>query len=303
MSSKELYVNYCNKHAVALFFTPGWLQMLGGSWDVIYVDEGNASLFFVYHTEKKLQFKIIRNGFLTPYSGFLFPGGVPSVEIQQRLVSKALQRLPNFHELHIDLHPDLDKELTFDSFLTEEKITNILSITDMESVQNGYKPSLKRQIKKATQSLQIVEKDDIQLFFQLHQKTFQKQQLKTITPLAEFEKTWKYCNKQQCGKLMFAVDPNKNVHAALFLCYDDEVAYYLAGGTDAAFYGSGAMSYLMHTAIQVSSVLGKKRFDFEGSMIASVNTFFSNFRPTVCPYFTISKKDSMLLKMIKKLKN
>ena len=144
MSSKELYVNYCNKHAVALFFTPGLLQMLGGSWDVIYVDEGNASLFFVYHTEKKLQFKIIRNGFLTPYSGFLFPGKVPSVDIQQRLVSKELQRLPNFNELHIDLHPDLAKELTFDSFLTEEKFPNILSIPNMKSVKNGYNTSLNR---------------------------------------------------------------------------------------------------------------------------------------------------------------
>lgn len=302
MSSKELYVAYCSKHSVALFFSPGWLKMLGGSWDVLHIAEGDASVFFVYHTEKKLQFKIIRNGFLTPYSGFLFPGKAPSVEIQQLLVSKALQRLPNFHELHMDLHPGLDLRLTFDSFLTEEKITNILTIEDMEAVRKAYKPALKRQINKATQILHVEEKDDIQLFFQLHQKTFQKQHLKTITPLSEFENTWNYCKKKQCGKLLFAVDTNKNVHAALFLCYDDEVAYYLAGGTDAAFYGSGAMSYLMHTAIQLSSELGKKRFDFEGSMIASVNKFFSNFRPTVCPYFTISKKDSMLLKIIKKLK-
>ncbi len=302
MTSKETYIKYCNAHAVALFFTPAWHEVLSGSWDVIHFTEGTTTLFFIYHIEKKLQFKIIRNGFLTPYSGFLFTGKVATLETQQRLVSKVLHHLPSFHELHIDLHPKLDSQLSFDDFHTEKKITNILTITDMQAVQDAYKPSLKRQINKAIQTLSIEEIDDIGLFYQLHEKTFQKQNLKTTTPFTEFEKTWNHCKKNNCGQLLFAVDKKKNVHAALFLCYDHESAYYLAGGTDAAFYGSGAMSYLMHGSIKRSSEKGKTYFDFEGSMLPPVNKFFSNFSPTEYPYLTISKKDSILLKIIKKLK-
>ena len=79
----------------------------------------------------------------------------------------------------------------------------------------------------------------------------------------------------------------------MWLCYDDQNAYYLAGGTDAKFYGSGSMSLLLWKAIQESIVLHKKVFDFEGSMVNNVNKFFKNFGTQEIEY--ISQKSIIII--------
>jgi lipid II:glycine glycyltransferase (peptidoglycan interpeptide bridge formation enzyme) len=302
LTSKEKYIAYCAKHKVPLFFKKFWLDLYA-EWDVIYAKENANEVFFVYCMEKKLHFKIIRNPYLTPYSGFYFSQSGMTQETRQKLIDKVLQALPNFHELQLDFLPSLGTGLNFKDFNMEKKVTNILPITDFQEVVAAYKPSLKRQIKKASKHLTVYEQDDIALFFQLHEKTFVKQNKKVLTPFKAFEQTWINCEKNSCGKLLFARDEQQNVHAALFLTFDEEQAYYLSGGTDSYYYGSGAMSLLMHTAIKMSHESGKKYFDFEGSMLPRVNKFFGNFSPKVYEYISISKQESTLLKIIKRLKS
>lgn len=302
MTTKEKYIDYCAKHAMPLFFKPFWLNIFETEWDVLFEKEKDDFVFFVYSLEKKFKFKIIRNNFLTPYSGFLFSNKKTSDTIKQKLIHQVVSHLPASHELHIDLHPSIGTGFDFNHLKTENKRTNILDISDFDVTFSNYKPSLKRQIKKATKNISIQETDDIKLFYALHEKTFSKQNKKAITPFTAFEKTWKICRKNNCGKLLFAIDESGNIHAALFLVYDEESAYYLAGGTDNAFYGSGAMSYLMNESIKKSSEAGKKYFDFEGSMLPGVNRFFTNFSPEEKQYNTISKMDSAILKLIKQIK-
>lgn len=303
MTAKERYLKFCAQQKVPLFFNKFWLDIFSTEWDVIYANENAHEVFFVYCIEKKLHFKIIRNPYLTPYSGFYFSHLEIPNETKQKLVDKVLKVLPGFHELHLDLHRNIGTDLKFKDFAIEKKITNILSIADFQGVFAAYKPSLKRQIKKASKQVTVFEADDIYLFFQLHEKTFVKQNKKVLIPFKAFEQTWNTCKKNKSGKLLFARDEEGNVHAALFLTFDEEQAYYLSGGTDSQYYGSGAMSLLMHTAIKISSESGKKYFDFEGSMLPRVNKFFENFSPKAYEYLSISKQESRLLKIIKRLKS
>jgi hypothetical protein len=182
-----------------------------------------------------------------------------------------------------------------------KKHTNILELTSRDGVYNQLKPSLKRQIKKHP-LLSIYEADDIGTFYNLHTKTFEKLNSKPNIPITAFESAWLTCKLHACGRLFFIKDEEENIHAALFMVYDQTTSYYLAGGTDSSFYGSGAMSKLMWHAIEQSILLGKQYFDFEGSMIPSIDRFFKNYNPTEINYLNASKEESLIFKIYKKLK-
>ncbi len=302
MSDKEKYMAYCRQHQVPLFFKPFWLDGYDAAWDVLYASTYESSAFFIYQVEKKLHFRIIRNGMLNPYTGFLFSDSEAPLHIRQTLAEMLIQKLPAADEISIDFHPSIGLDIPFRGLPLHKKITNILSISEPENLYKQYKASLKRQINKAQKLMHVEEKNEINLLYRLYEKTFAKQNIPVALPFTAFEKVWKICVEHQCGKLLFAIDRESAVHAALLLVYDDDTAYYLAGGTDAQFYGSGAMSFLMHKAIETAYALGKKYFDFEGSMLPNVNRFFSAYNPSPVPYLSGSTINSPLLKAMKQLK-
>lgn len=271
------------------------------NWEILYAEHGNHFVFFVYSIEKKYLFNFLRTPHLTPYSGLLFSSNNLDFSIQQILVNNLLQNLPSFDEINLDLHPTISTDLKFDKIFTSTKITNILPLNDISNIENRYRPSLKRQIKKATKNIIIQSSNDISLFYELHKKTFLKQNSLPKVPFEFFHKVWSLCERHNCGKLFFASDKEGNLHAALLLVYDNETAYYLSGGTDANFYGSGAMSLLMHHAIIYATENDKLFFDFEGSMIPSVNRFFKNYNPIEVKYLNLHKENSFVLRSLKKL--
>ncbi len=303
MSHKIKYEQFCKTGDVPLFFQPFWLNQLLENWDVLYAEHEEHFVFFIYQIEKKFHFKFLRSPHLSPYSGFLFSSAFLHHTTQQFLIQQVLKAMPNFDELNLDLHPSIPLDIDFGNIEPRLKLTNILDLENLETVEKNYKPALKRQIKKAKKTIQIQTLNDIDLFYQLHEKTFLKQNSAPKIPLQIFQKAWDVCLKNQCGQLFFAMDKSRNIHAALFLVYDNETAYYLAGGTDAAYYGSGAMSLLMHHAIVFSAENKKRFFDFEGSMIPAVNRFFKNFSPEEIKYITLFKENSALLKFLKSWKS
>lgn len=302
MSTKEIYIDFCLKHNVPLFFKPFWNNQFAENWEVIIASEKNAMLFFIYYAESKYGFKFIRNHFLTPYSGLIFSDNIDQA-IKIKLIESIIKQIPVCDELHIDLHPSLILKNILIPYQIKIKRTNILTLTDIDKIKKNYKPSLKRQLQKAANNLVIEESNDIKSMFSLFEKTFKKQNKNNSIPFTAFKKTWLTCKKNNCGKLFFAVDVHNNKHAAIFIVYDETTSYYLAGGSDIEFYGSGAMGYLLHHCINLSINIQKLYFDFEGSMLPNVDRFFKTFSPEETEYYNISKINSAILKIIKNIKS
>lgn len=302
MTTKEQYKQYCDQHEVPFFHQYDWWEMMNENWNVLFASEQNAFAFFPFSLEKKMQFTLIRNPHLTPYSGFLFSKEC-TYDLKQKLTNQIINELPKFDLLEIDLLPDFDTKISLKGFDNSRKITNIISLNSIESQYANLKPALKRQIKKAERNaVKIIEKDDIALFYNLHQKTFEKQHQKAKIPFEIFQKAWNYIKTNNCGKLLFAQDSDGNFHAGLILVHDHNTAYYLSGGTDHNFYGSGAMSLLMWKSIEMSISQKLKFFDFEGSMLLNVNRFFQNFGGDEIEYLVMQKSNSVLYKWFSELK-
>ena len=97
--------------------------------------------------------------------------------------------------------------------------------------------------------------------------------------------------------MLFAVDGEKNIHAAMFLVFDHDTAYNLLFGTDFNRVKSGAPSLLMWRAIQTASEK-VQRFDFEGSRLPTIQPFFQGFGGTPTPYYEISKAKNRFWQLV-----
>lgn len=74
----------------------------------------------------------------------------------------------------------------------------------------------------------------------------------------------------------------------LLYAFNQTYTYYLGASSEAGR-KSNAMTWLMHQAIQMAKNEGAQIFDFEGSMIQNVETFFRGFGATPRIFFEIKK--------------
>ena len=100
--------------------------------------------------------------------------------------------------------------------------------------------------------------------------------------------------EKQQGDLWGAYDAAGQLHAAAFVVWQDQSAYYIAGGGNTALRNSGAHSLVLWEAIRYVAEFAD-RFDFEGSMLPGVERFFREFGARQIPYFTITKGKLSLL--------
>jgi hypothetical protein len=84
------------------------------------------------------------------------------------------------------------------------------------------------------------------------------------------------CRERAQSRILIAEDAQGRAHAGCYLVWDSESAYYLLGGGDPELRNSGAMSLVMWEAIRFSAEVSDS-FDFEGSMIESIERFFRAF--------------------------
>lgn len=302
---KELYLSFCEHHQVPLFHQVAWWDALTASWDVAVARMDEYLCFFPYSLEQRLGFKLIRNPHLTPYSGFLFSEETPH-PVQQRLAIQVVSDLPAFDYFNVDLSP-MWGSMTWPLPLNQSlKRTTILPLAErsQDELFRQFKSSLQRQIRKADKSgLVVFNELNIDEFFAVHEQSFQRQGKQPDIPKQYFYQLAELLKKQNCGELLFARDAQKQIHAALIRVWDDTTAYYLSGGTSVPGLHSGAMSYLMWKAIQLSQEQGLKQFDFEGSMEDGIHRFFRNFGGQEVQYVSLHKTNSTLFHLARKLKS
>jgi Acetyltransferase (GNAT) domain len=101
----------------------------------------------------------------------------------------------------------------------------------------------------------------------------------------------------------YSTSGNGKLLACSFCVYDRNTAYYLLGGYDneGGHHGAGAMA--MWEAIRHAKEKGLRYFDFEGSMIPQIETYFRGFGGRLTPYYRINKAKlplEMALKLLKR---
>jgi hypothetical protein len=177
------------------------------------------------------------------------------------------------------------------------KYTYCVDLTKNENeILSNFSNSVIRQIRKNKEKdIQVVE-DDINSFLKANKNSFLKKKLNV-----KFDFYWKKIFETLKNKnvKIFTLKKNKIDSASIFLIWDNKQVYYLGGGINKN--SSNEMAYLFYKSIIYFKNKNIPLFNFEGSLIPSIENYFRKFGGDLYPIFVI-KKSNFLINFIKKFK-
>lgn len=308
MNSKLKYRELCrNDHSIPLFSKDWWLDTVCGDdkWDVSIVEKDNRIVSSLpYYIKHKSGFTLLEMPPLTQSLGpwIKFPTNqkpAKRFQFEKKMLNALIDELPRYDYFHQNFHYSLQNWLPFhwSNFEQSTRYTYILDdLTDTDKLWKNLQSNIKSDIKKAESrfNLHIESSEDIDLFYKINCKTFQKQNI-SIPYTEQFIRNLDdACKKNSCRLILFAKDSDDRVYSTVYIVWDENSAYYLMGGNNPNLPNSGANSLLLWHAIKHVSAF-TNRFNFEGSMIEPIERFFRAFGANQQPYFSISKNQSKLL--------
>ena len=241
----------------------------------------------------------IKKGFhppLTPYLGVVFRENqakyvkrISDEKDMSRAIAARIKKDFSFILVHFapsfaDLQPFI-----WEGFSSGVRYTYLLRLDDSEDIWSGMDAKRRNDITRAEKDGIYVETtSDFNQTFALVEKTFDRQQM----PMSFRSKAFKYnevlARRKQCSSFL-AKNRHGKAIAATYIVWDEKRSYYLLGGYDAekSHHGAGAMT--MWEAIKFTkNELGLDQFDFEGSMIPSIERYFRKFGGRLTPYYYVT---------------
>lgn len=307
-SDKEKYRALCKKEeSILVFQQDWWLDAVCGDsiWDVVILEkmEGGekkiiAALPYVLNITKVV-FRRIATPQLTQFIGpwIKYPDNLKYEKMlayEKEVIGELLKGLPQVDFIQMKMSYKYKNWLPFywKGFSAVPGYTYVIeNINNVEDLESTFSHAKRKNVKRALKSNLTVRFDlSAKDFYDNHKFTLKKQGAEIAYSYELFEKIVKSAYLNNAGKTIFASDKEGNIHAALFVIWDNESAYDLVSTIDPDFRWSGAATLLIREIIRYVNKQGVKKFDFEGSMIEGVENSFRQFGTVQKIYFQIEKK-------------
>lgn len=284
-----------------LFYQPFYLEAVNGDrWGCSYFTKNEKLVAIMPYAFPNGNGKLIRQPALTIYQGPVFSrdfSSFGSLSDEMEILGALEESLPPYHYYNQNWHPHSINWLPFywRGYVQSTRYSYVITPTsDIQQVRDGYSENVRRNIRKAATHLAIEEDVQSDFLLSLIRKTFDRKDMSVPYDRSQIQRVVQACLQRSAGKILLAKRGDE-IHAAMLLFWDRDVVYYMAGGIDERF-KSGAMSLLFDSAITWALSVGKT-FDFEGSMIPSVEKFFRSFGARQHPYFVVTKVSSSTLQL------
>lgn len=289
-----------------LFLKDWWLDAVCLEWDVAIVKNGdNISGVWPYSIEKKINVTILRDQVLTPYMGpyVFYPHDLKPAKkdnFQHETIRALLEEMPDVKVWHISSFPGLKQVGLFTEYEYKVQVRQTFIMPLHESKDelfNRLHETYRRNIRKAEKELAITNEPEMLHQLWAYQKaTLDKKSVRMHFTQMQLQKIYDACAAHDCTALWVA-RKNGEVQAIVWQVWDDTQSYYIVGSKNPDVNDNLAMTALLWHAIAHSKEIGKKGFDFEGSMDTGVEKFFRNFGGKRQLYLVLRKNDSMLWKL------
>jgi len=310
MTNREKYIIFCNEEPeLPIFQQYWWLDAVCGidKWNSIILENGNGiTAVMPYFIEKKIFLEGISMPSLTQFMGpyLKYPLNQKyskRLSYEKKNMTQLIKKLPEFYFFEQNFNHILSNWLPFYWLGFKQTTRYTYLITNEQDINDFYTKidsNIRTDIKKAIKNVTVIENDDINTFFEINKMSFSRQKLEPPYDLDLLTKIDECCCIRNCRKILFAEDDIGQIHAAIYLVWDNKSVYYIMGGGNPKYRNSGATSLLIWEGIKFAFEI-ERVFDFEGSMMQPVEKFVRAFGAVQKPYFAISKTPSRLLRIKK----
>jgi hypothetical protein len=302
ISEYEQWDNFVDQSEQGSIFSKSWWLTVTTAGDFkICICEGDGEIFagmpLPYYSTGN-----IRMPMLTQSVGILFVDK-KDIKIQKKLTNQKehTNLIYEFIKIYVktfnlNFHYNYNFWSPFFwlGFKQTTKYTYVIDYKDFQadhffsSFSKGHKWLLNKVEK--SNSLQIEELLDVDVFYQEAKKTYQRKGLKISYSLPQLYSINNELTKHNAGKMFKIIDSLGNTHAVAYYLFDHNEVYYWLGASDEQYRNGGAHTYLIWHAIKYFSNK-TRRFNFGGSMMEEVDKNFRNFGATPMPYYAIYKQN------------
>lgn len=287
-SDKTRYRVFCKENSLWLFIQPWWLDAVSDSrWNVILDIRGGRIMGgWVYCQARKFGISYLTNSPLSPYQGYFFnyPEDLSAkrrLSFEEEVVRNLSERLPSKWYINQKLHPSHKNLLPLHwlGYTVNMRFTYVLNeINDLSVVWNNFYPSTRKAIRKAEKrfNLEVIESQNPKIAYDFHVGSMSRKKESPQFSLNLLQRLDTELKSRNLRKIFLAKDLNGNIHGAVYIVWHENTAYYLLGGSAPHLRQSGVSKFLLWEAIKSMSGM-VNYFDFEGSMIPSVERIFRSF--------------------------
>lgn len=305
MENKEKYRELCKKEkSIPIWNKDWWLDAVcGEEWQVLTVEKNSeivAALPYVI-TLGKFGLRQIKMPKLTQTLGIWakYPDGqkyVTRLSYEKEIYTNIIEQIEalNLSFFHQNFSHNVKNWLPFmwKGFQQTTRYTYIIDrLADLDNVLKNFDSYKRQNIRKAEKKLKISFDLSAKEFYEHHMRSLEKSSQKIHYDFKFFESIYDASYRNNSGKTLYCYDCDNNIHAAMFLIWDSESAYYLICSIDREFSSSCGNDLLVFEAIKFASKK-VKNFDFEGSVIESIEMSYRGFGGKQVPYFSLSKTNS-----------
>ncbi len=315
-SHKKIYGGFVSEQSLPLFYHPEFMDVVskGGSWDVSLAFRDNKVIgAWPYYKKKKFGLTTLTQPMLTPYLGpYILTNSeqknASKLSFEKKVLYELINGLPKVHREVYHGHPRWTnwKPLHWKGYQQSTRYTYHIDLTqEIQDVFQSFTDKTRNIIKIADSKFSVEPNSDSDVMYALVESTFQKQGLQVPYNKLYFKTLHKYFEKENSYKSFVAYDSmdyTKKSVAGVYMTFDSDTAYLMLTGRVGPEAG-GAVSSLIWKCIKQAKEMGKTTFDFEGSMIEGVDSFFRSFGGSHVPYHRITRTSNKLIYILLHLLN
>jgi Acetyltransferase (GNAT) domain len=280
----------------SVFASSWWLDAVApGGWRANAVERDGRLVAAWPTVVRRSRWGVVHDGApITPYLGPILTAGAGAHRRRSREAEQLellLPRLGDFAQLEARCSPAFDywTPLHWHGFSQTTRYTwRLRDLSDGEAVFAGLRENLRREIRKARRQGLVVEDGSVGDYLPLHERSAERQErldeARANRPV--IERVDAAAAARGARDLLVARDDEGRVHSAGLFVHDAMWTYYLLGASDPDLRTSGAASLVMWAAIERAGARGTG-FDFEGSMLRSVERFFRAWGGEPAPYSVV----------------
>jgi len=286
-----------------VFHFAWWLAITADSVRILVArdERGRIIAGMPLPEKRRAGLRLLHSPVLTPYLGPIFDltgveGNCERLRVMRQygeLLARSLGRFDSFRCISGASGPDLQGFLWAGFQVCLGYTFRFHASQTIAEIQKGITRTHAQKLSKAKRLNLKVEKDSaVDVLLELNKLSFARKG--TTPPYADetVRRLWRAAAQRGMTDVYRASTPEGRPIASLFTVHDSRTTYQIISGFDPAFLDLPGQNSLLWTAA-VDALNAGRHFDFEGSGIRGVETFYRRWGATAMPVWKLQKQGSL----------